>query len=550
MGRLIRFRIDAIAELLRQLRFAPEETRHRMMAAAEALVADIDPDRAYPLDFVIFRITGYRPEMGESTEVLSGDALLAELATLIMHLSQGLTLAERYDDREPLSMAEVSTVLGVTSKTVQRYRRRGLIFHSVMRGDGGRRVVCFRDHLESFRGRHASPLREARKFTRVSETDEAAMIATAREWVASKQLSLSEIARRLARRHGRAHETVRGVLRRHDEKAARPIFDGVRSPLDRRRVLALERAWRRGLPLAEMARRYDRSSAAIQRVINVRRLERIAQLGLKAVEFPTFSRPDAEQVLLRAPVVTTDLWVRPFTFASDLVASAHDLGPPADADVDGLGAAYNFLKRRVIASVATIPAWPRSADVDAVETDLRWAGLLKRRLVALGFSSGVIAIEQHLHRPVLELPAETVVLLLERMVDVIGDVVETLDPSRGQRFGGRVSYELDRALTPLALQRASGRAAARREPATIAVAGLFDGVVVWPWLMVTDEQHDQIAALESQHAKLLTRRYGLDGSPPLSSSAIAVLEGSSGSGISRRLQRAEAARRTLARPAQ
>ena len=65
MPRTARFKIAAIQELLRQLEYAPAETRRRQMDAAEALIADLDPHQNYPEDFIIFRITGYRPDRAE-----------------------------------------------------------------------------------------------------------------------------------------------------------------------------------------------------------------------------------------------------------------------------------------------------------------------------------------------------------------------------------------------------------------------------------------------------------------------------------------------------
>ena len=48
--------------LARQMTFTPHETRLQQIAHAEDLLHSLDPDKAYPLDFVIFRITGYHPK--------------------------------------------------------------------------------------------------------------------------------------------------------------------------------------------------------------------------------------------------------------------------------------------------------------------------------------------------------------------------------------------------------------------------------------------------------------------------------------------------------
>ena len=58
-----KFRIDALGDLARQMEFTPQDARLAQIQAAEELLHAIDPAKAYPLDFVVFRITGYRPRV-------------------------------------------------------------------------------------------------------------------------------------------------------------------------------------------------------------------------------------------------------------------------------------------------------------------------------------------------------------------------------------------------------------------------------------------------------------------------------------------------------
>ena len=73
MPRVARFKIAAVEDLLRQLEYAPAETRRRQMDAAERLIADIDPNQNYPQDFITFRITGYRPDAVDEPITFVGD---------------------------------------------------------------------------------------------------------------------------------------------------------------------------------------------------------------------------------------------------------------------------------------------------------------------------------------------------------------------------------------------------------------------------------------------------------------------------------------------
>src|SRR5690606_32587813 len=90
MPPLPRLRLEALAELDRQLRYQPAEAARRQLLAAEALVreltADDVDDRVFPEDWVIARITGYRPEL-DTPALIVGRALVADLVALVERLS-------------------------------------------------------------------------------------------------------------------------------------------------------------------------------------------------------------------------------------------------------------------------------------------------------------------------------------------------------------------------------------------------------------------------------------------------------------------------------
>src|ERR1700732_593290 len=57
------FKHSALKELAdQQVRFAPPAKRLEQLGYAERLLTEIDENRAYPYQFVCFRITEYRPD--------------------------------------------------------------------------------------------------------------------------------------------------------------------------------------------------------------------------------------------------------------------------------------------------------------------------------------------------------------------------------------------------------------------------------------------------------------------------------------------------------
>src|SRR5512143_3151559 len=45
-----------------QVRFAPREKKIEQVTQAERLLAELEPSRAYPYQYICYRITSYRPE--------------------------------------------------------------------------------------------------------------------------------------------------------------------------------------------------------------------------------------------------------------------------------------------------------------------------------------------------------------------------------------------------------------------------------------------------------------------------------------------------------
>src|SRR3982751_7150951 len=95
MKAVAKFRLDSLAALARQMTFTPQDTRRSQLAAAEQLLHEIDSAKAYPLDFVVFRITGYHPRRNVSADLLTGLALQHDLGLLIEQLSETLELTAR-----------------------------------------------------------------------------------------------------------------------------------------------------------------------------------------------------------------------------------------------------------------------------------------------------------------------------------------------------------------------------------------------------------------------------------------------------------------------
>jgi len=536
MPRVAPFRIEAVARLYRQLSYAPAEKRIVQMNAAEALIADIEPGQNYPEDFVVYRVTGYRPR-GNDAATLVGEALVGDLINLVQRLSEGLALPAGFEGRSPMTIEEAADRLSISTKTVQRYRRRGLVCHYVVYEAGEKRLVCFEDAIERFMTRHGGRVERARRFSRVDDQVVRGMIDAAATLRAEEGLSLNEAAARIAGEFGRARETVRLILKRHDRRAERAIF-AERGPLTARDLRVLFRAWRFGVAVADLGRRFSRGAPAIHGAVNRRRAELLRGLALAWIELPTFNLDDAADVLLKAPAVRTG--GRPILPDDDallMIDEASGSGAVDDRTLDSLVAAYNFLKMRAAAAIAALRDAPASAALDEIETDLRWAGRLKQRLVSAALPAALRVIEQTLHRALPEHPAEEIVRLLELAVEVASRSVEKHDPTRkGERLERVCAYAMGRAMAALYGSAATGRASARHAARPIALSHPLGRICPWQsWLEVRRDMAAAALAIDEDDRRLFQERYGLAGGPPHTLVRLASMRGMSVQRCTKRL---------------
>jgi hypothetical protein len=130
---MLKYRNKHLGELAHQLTISPRRLRVGQLEGIDRLLDLIKAEKSYPYDLVCFHITGHRPlKQNQKTSVGSED-LLADLASMADHISRkaAIPVAElsgTYDIHDT-----VAEGLGVSTKTIRRWRCRGLV---------GIRAVC------------------------------------------------------------------------------------------------------------------------------------------------------------------------------------------------------------------------------------------------------------------------------------------------------------------------------------------------------------------------------------------------------------------------
>ncbi len=297
---MVRYNSGKIANLAhQQMRFAPQAVRHRQIAQAEQLLANIGGADSYDFSDICRILTGYRPERSDDDPIDAAD-LAHDLRCFIEDLSESLKLS--FDDfAEPLlTVKDVSRKFNVSVKTVDRWRNRGLASRRVL-VDGRRRVVIPESALNRFVKSHQTEVDRSQSFRQLSDEERERIIFSARQ-LASEGLGLTDVARCIGRQFGRATETVRYTLRDFDARNPQnAIFPTNSVNLSAEHEDLAYDMHRSGISLPDLARRFGRPRAQMQAVIAEVRARRVKSLEINYIDSDEFRSQNADCIIRAVP---------------------------------------------------------------------------------------------------------------------------------------------------------------------------------------------------------------------------------------------------------
>ena len=186
----------------------------RMAADAERFAQTVEPGERYPEDLVVERVTRFRPERTTLGAAVDGAELLADLAALVLRLTRRdpTDAAERGG---ALMLVDVARALGVSRRTMERFRAAGLVLHHVRGVDGRVRVACYPDALEAFRARSGARIERAGRTMRLDGPARSALCDSALSALEAGALArptLQSLALRASGERGCSVRTARTVL--------------------------------------------------------------------------------------------------------------------------------------------------------------------------------------------------------------------------------------------------------------------------------------------------------------------------------------------------
>jgi len=526
MPRLSALSLPALDELARQLRFAPPARAAEVIGRAIALARELDPDRSYPEDWLVHRLTGYTPDAG-GVAVAVGSAIRRDLSAFCERVSHRAGLSEE-DIGGALPLDALARRWSVSARTLERYRREGLIAVRLT-GPAGERVMFPARAVEWFEAAHAETLSRAASRTRLTPAQRDRLVRAASRARRRFGWSLNETARRLAQRTGRSHEGVRQALLRAEPGGRAAITRGDR----RRRVIF--RALRAGIDAHRLAERFGKSADTIRRIGLE---ERLAVLRETA---PASVGPAAEAGALETPIARAGLLVPVERTLGEWVEIAGATPPPARDEERPLAEALAALVARVWAGLAD-ERRPTAGRTDRIETDLRWAGALARRLAASQRGFILHAVEARLGGPALGLTPAEARGVHRAVMDAAVAAVWRFRAVGDRRLAGVTGVAVDRAVSAWLAGRPAPRATGRARSSEAPLDDWARRLGPWqPWLDPHPFVLRGLGRVDEAAREIVTRRFGLAGAAPLTIEETARALGVSARAVSRALVEAQRA---------
>lgn len=511
-------RTPSIAQLARELGYASKPTLIRHLARIDELAPQIDPEQLYPQDWVVFRVTGYRPDISEP-DLIPGEALRGDLSALAESISEaaGLTPGDIPDEHETID--SLADRWGVSRKSIERYRRLGLIARRIDLGSGRRKVVFLTPSVEWFQTMNQQRLGRAAQFERIGEHELRRFQRWARRYHRSLDWSCSQCAARIAQRTGHSHEGVRKALLRIDAQSTPPIFNEA-GPAGLREGMLAIRATMRGIEPKHIARRTGRRVSAIGRAARLARLGLLRELGLAS---GTGDGAKLDAILDSQPLQTIER-LEPTRDLGLLIESMRVRAASVAYEEQMRAAAvYELLQRCGQRIVQLSDRSPSGSAIDAIETDLRLITMLKVALLQTQLTLVLSSIESRLGGPIDTLtPARAAHLVLGGIGAAAG-AIDRYDPRHGGRIAAPIGLAVNRfaAAQPDVAQPTATGKATRRIAQGYGIGDWTRSVAPWQrWLAPDPRVLGVLDLLEERDRVVLVLRFGLGEHRPITRAAL------------------------------
>ncbi len=378
-----RYATPAMRQLAqRSIRDLPRIDRLRQIDRAERVAAEIRSAGAYAFDDLYRRLADQNIDL-PSEITLTGDQALHDLRVFVEDVSASATVEAEYISESIWTVLEVSKRFNVSTKTVDRWRDKGLLSRRFQFGNRSR-IGFLESSVRRFVRDHADEVERGRRFTQLTAAQREQMVEEARRLTRHK-VCPTDVARLLADRFERSPETVRYTLLQHDQQhPERAVFPTTAAPLIAEQKQDIYQKFRRGVSVERLAKQFDRTPATIYRIVGQVRAEKLLAQTVDFMDSPEFHKKGAEQEIFGPPPVSQrkSTMLRAPTGLPPYLASLYTIPLLTREDEQYWFRKMNYLKFRAAELQTKIdPKRPRQNDLDDLEKFVAEATEVKNFLI-------------------------------------------------------------------------------------------------------------------------------------------------------------------------
>jgi RNA polymerase primary sigma factor len=354
-----------------QVRFAPYEKQIEQADAAEKLLSELDPKQDYTCQYVCHRVTnnGYESNPGLK---FTGKEACHDLRLFVEDLSDAAGVPASAAGQRVLTVDELARQFRVSTKTVSRWRQRGLVSRRFL-FDGRKQIGFLQSSVDRFVALNRDSIRRGAQFSQLTDDDRKQIIEHARCLFQAGGCP-AKVIKQISQATGRSVETIRYTLRRFDQEHAEMAIVPCRQrPLSAETKGRIRQQYRRGESVQALARQFCQSRADINRTINEIRAAEIMGLPLDCIGDEQFARLRSEkkEAQIMAPLPKNDLPAKKPRLPSGLpsyLATLYEVPLLTREQEIHLFRKMNYLKHRACALRAQLDVnQPKSGLMDQIE---------------------------------------------------------------------------------------------------------------------------------------------------------------------------------------
>ena len=469
-----------LAQLLMQLRFTPEKQRRKQLDATERLLRLIDEQKGYPFEFVCFQITGFHPKALPEQPLIKGGQLAEDLRIFISKLSGQLARPVAEQNQKVYTIEELAVVFDVSTKTINRWRKRNLIARKFVFDDGKKRFGFLQSAVDKFARVNPQLVARAGHFSQLTNGQKQLIIRHANKLAASTNLSRYQIINRIAAKIGKCHETVRYTLLNYEKaNPDRPVSKKPTGVINSVQTAEIYKLFKQGSSIKELMSRFNRSKSSIYRIINVRSAKALLAKKIEFITSDEFLEEGAKNKILAKPIKLEKKppvkRIEPFELVGEYLLPEY-LQILKDTPVLNrerevkLFRRYNYLKYLACITRAGIkPTRVSSSRIKQIENYLSEAEDIRRTLVEANLRLVVSIATKHIST------GTNFSELVSKGNFALTKAVEEFDYTRDLRFGRHASLNIAKEYakvsgksTQLSRERAASLANIQRDLRTAA----------------------------------------------------------------------------------